>query len=244
MRMSIINISGALGLFASIALCIPRPAAADANLVQPDWTFNIQSISVTAGAQFTNGPCCLAGPTTTVEPLLIDEDIGSGTFTQVIPTTPGQTYEETYQLTVGIGQEFSRGDLFAVSNGVAYLPSSAYINTGPGMWAPAPADFLQSPPANCGNADSNEFCGPLAFGNPADTSNGFQQVTQEQFLTTATGSSTTIEFAGACMACDFTIDDVRVVAVPESASLATMGVCAVGVMAWAGSRRRRQGMKA
>ncbi|HYM03356.1 MAG TPA: hypothetical protein VET85_10445 [Stellaceae bacterium] len=224
---------------------ITQPALA--NLVQngdfaggsgAGWTFGVYTVAIGAGAQFSQSPSGASPNATFTASSLNGQsawydtlDLGYGTISQTLVTTPGQTYQISYLFGVA---GFSPGNFFAVFGGQASLPADALTLSG-GQFVAAPSNYLAHPPANCGQVTG---CG-LFYGSQANA-NGVT-VEQETLTGVATGALTTIEFAGACPGCSFYVTDVSVTplsnpnSVPEPPMTLLLSVAALGIVA--GARR-------
>lgn len=220
---------------AALLLVCNEPNVARANLIQngdfaggsADWTFAVQNVLVTNGAQAATGPCAGCSPFATFDTgsingksaWLEDLDFGFGTISQTLVTTPGQTYRIRYLFESG---GLSPANFFAIFAGKAYLPADALVLVAPGQFEIAPPNYLQNPPHGCpGNpGTADDVCG-LFFGGDTPIPNGV--IEEEEFTAMAISSLTTIEFAGASFT-DFLVTDVSVVPLPEPATIALFPV--------------------
>ncbi len=193
--------------------------------MSPTWDFEVQSGVITTGAQYQNTGLCGFGSSDPVQlPVLLTADICLDTITQVIPTVAGQTYSITYQMDVGVGNADSPGIFAAVFDGTAHLPSAAMTETIVGnsvLFQPAPADFLQNPPAGCAQTNFCTIMGVLGGPN--------EQFETDIFTAVATGSATTLEFVETCLTCDVGIQSVEVTAVSEPGILSMFGIGLLGL---------------
>ena len=225
-----LRLCGALAVVALAAAIAP----ARANLIQngnfaggsgADWAFQVQTIGISSGAQFvgTSCPTCSPGATFATTPIdsgvgwLDQVDLGYGTLSQTFATTPGQNYEVSF-LFGELG--FSPGLFVSVFDTTAHLPSTALLALVNNP--PAPADYLLNPPPGCGATLCGVFWHSIGAG---------PEVSLESFTGTATGNSTTLEFAGSGPGTNFIVSDVSVVAVPEpgTASLVLIGLLGFAV---------------
>lgn len=242
---SVSKVASLLGVI--LAGFIAQPA--HANLVQngdfaggsgAGWSFGVDNVAIGAGAQFSQSAsggspfATFTSSTINGQSAWLDTlDLGYGTISQTLVTTPGQTYQISYLFGVA---GFSPGNFFAVFGGQASLPADALTLDQGGHFIAAPSSYLAHPPANCGQVTG---CG-LFYGSQANA-NGV--TVQEETLTgVATGALTTIEFAGACPGCSFYVADVTVTPladpdpIPEPSMTLLLGVAALGIAA--GARRR------
>jgi hypothetical protein len=201
-------------------------APAYANLIQngdfvdgsTDWTYATEHVLISAGAAATQS----AAPTSTAfhtglingQPAWLDSlDIAFPTISQTIATQPGEIYQVTYLFeTAGFGP----GNFFAIFNGTAHLPADSLVETftHPGVaFLPAAANYLQNPPPFSGGPGpvGNLFYGLDQKGHPIVPG---PEIELETFTGVATGTATTLEFAGTCF-CSFLVTDVSVEALPE-----------------------------
>lgn len=228
-------------LFVLMALCGAVPA--HANLVQngdftgggdAGWTFGVQDVHILPGAELVNTACpgCSSHATFQSVPLsggfgwFDPIDIGFGTLSQTLATTPGQRYQVSY--TFGVLGD-SIGAFFASVGADAVLPSTAELAR---MGLPAaPPGYLNHPPGDC--SATSFYCG-LFFGGLGSLQS--PELSLESFTWTATSSSSVLEFAGSGPGVNFIVGDVSVVPVPEPASL---GLLLAAVAAGAVVLRRR-----
>ena len=224
-------------LFVLLALVGAVPA--QANLVQngdfagggdAGWTFAVQDVHILPGAELLNTPCPGCGGSFLSVPLtggfgwFDPVDIGFGTLSQTLATTPGQRYRVSYAFGE-LGD--SIGAFFASVGGDAVLPSTAELDQK-GLPL-APPGYLKHPPGDCSAMSS--YCG-LFFSGAGSLES--PELSLQSFTWTATGSSTVLEFAGSGPGTNFIVGDVSVVPIPEPASLALLLAAIAGgvVVLW------------
>lgn len=230
-------------LIVAIALLAGIEATpAYANLVQngdfrdgsANWSYATENVFISTGAVATQTPA--SDPAGGFQTGFINGkpawetslDLEYGTISQTIVTKPGQTYKIEYLLdSTNIPGGFTPGTFVAIFNGIAHLPADAFTtlcSSSGCRLVPVPSDFLQNPPPALQR--SSPEGGPLQF------SEGIQL---ESFTAVATGTSTTLEFAGASFT-EFLVTDVSVEAVPEPSTVRLF--LPILIALWLAGRRR------